>query len=347
MTLIYFILILGLIVFIHELGHFLCAKKFGVYCYEFSIGFGPKLFSFNRKNDETTYSIRLFPLGGYVAMAGEEVDDDKTVPADKKMYNKSILQRFIIIVAGAFSNFVLGFIVLFLMALIYGATPTKPYINQILPDYPAAKTSLEKGDLIVELNDKKVRTWDDVLLTFELNKEKEHVKFKVKSKDNKYKTINIKAKKIVQKDKTVVYTYGIGMLNKKEKGFIPSIKYASSKFVSLYKTMFVVIKNLFTGGLSVSNLSGPVGIYSIVGASREAGFDNVLYLVAYLSINVGFINLLPFPAFDGGRLLFIIIEKIKGSKVKPETENMIHQIGLFILFSLMIYITVKDVLKIF
>ena len=111
--------------------------------------------------------------------------------------------------------------------------------------------------------------------------------------------------------------------------------------------MIITLKGLFTGGVSVNQLSGPVGIYNIVGEQRQAGFENILYLIALLSINVGFINLLPFPAFDGGRIVFLIIEKIKGSPIKPETESLIHSIGFFLLIALMIYVTFNDILRLF
>ena len=114
---------------------------------------------------------------------------------------------------------------------------------------------------------------------------------------------------------------------------------------ALFKQMVIILKNLFTGGLSLSNLSGPVGIYTIVGETRESGFASILQLVALLSLNVGFINLLPFPAFDGGRILFLIIEKIKGSPVKTEAENLIHTIGFILLMLLMLYITFNDILR--
>ncbi|HOZ54032.1 MAG TPA: M50 family metallopeptidase [Bacilli bacterium] len=347
MTLIYFILMLGIIIFFHELGHFFWAKKYDIYVYEFSLGFGPKLFSFKRKNDETEYILRLIPIGGYIMMAGEETEDDKEIPANMKQYNKTWLQRFITIVAGALNNFILGFLVLFIIAIIYGSTTTKPYIGKVEKGYPAYSTNLKKGDLIIKLNNKKVYTWDDVVITFALAKNDGKMKFYVKDVNSKYKTEYIKPIKVTDKKGNVTYKYGILANDTMHTGFVNSVKYASSKFCSLYKTMFVVIKGLFTGEISVNNLSGPVGIYSVVGESREYGFDSVLYLLAYLSINIGFVNLLPFPAFDGGRVLFLVIEKIKGSKVKPQTENMIHQVGLYILFGLMIYITAKDIFKLF
>ena len=132
-----------------------------------------------------------------------------------------------------------------------------------------------------------------------------------------------------------------------EHGFFAAIKYGFRKAGSLFKQMYVILAYLFTGKLSVNNLSGPVGIYSLVGQQRAAGISNVLYLMAYLSINVGVINLLPFPAFDGGKILFLIIEKIKGSKVNPKVENTIHLIGFGLLMLLMIYVTVHDIIRLF
>ena len=132
-----------------------------------------------------------------------------------------------------------------------------------------------------------------------------------------------------------------------EKGLLPALSFTGKKTVSIFKQMAVTVGYLFTGGISISQLSGPVGIFSVVGDQSSGGLMNILYLVAFLSINVGFINLLPLPAFDGGHILFIIIEKIKGSPVKPETENMIHTIGLFLLMLLMIVITFNDILRLF
>ena len=347
LTLIYFIIMLGIIVFVHELGHFLWAKKSGVYCYEFSIGFGPKIFSFKRKNDETTYSIRAFPVGGYVSMAGEEVDDDKSVPKSKKMYNKPWYKKLVIVLAGVTHNFILGFVVLLLMALIYGAVPTKPVLGVVDKASPSYKAGIRVGDEITKINGKKVRTWDDVVLTLTLSNNKKHQKFTIIDKYNNEKIISVKPKEIKDKKGNKSYSYGIGLTDKKEHGFINSIKYASSKFISLFKSMIVTIKALVTGKIGINSLSGPVGIYSIVGEQSKTGLYGLMYLLAYLSINVGFINLLPFPAFDGYRAVIIIIETITGKKVNPKVDAIVNNIGLFLLFGLMIFITIKDILKLF
>ncbi len=347
MTLIYFILLLGCIVFIHELGHFFWAKKSGVYCYEFSLGFGPKLFSFKRKNDETMYCVRLIPLGGYVSMAGEEVDDDGKVPKDKKLYNKPWYKKLIIVLAGVINNFILAFVVLFVIALIYGSYSTKPVIGVFSKDSACQKAGFEIGDKIIKINGKRTRSWDDVTLRLILANSKKSQVFVLEDKNGNEKTIKVRPAKNKDKDGNVSYSYGIGISDKKYHGVLNALKFSTSKFVSTFDSMIITIKALFTGKVGISSLSGPVGIYKIVGEQSKIGAYGLLYLLAYLSINVGFINLLPFPAFDGYRGLTIIIEKITGKQINPKVDAIVNNIGLMLLFALMIFITIKDVIKLF
>ena len=169
---------------------------------------------------------------------------------------------------------------------------------------------------------------------------------KVEKDNQDIKTYSVQPKK-KKVDGEVTYQYGIGMAQEVERGIVPAFTYMVKKTGSIFKQMAVTVGYLFTGGISVSQLSGPVGIFSVVGDQSSGGLVNIIYLIAFLSINVGFINLLPLPAFDGGHILFIIIEKIKGSPVKPETENMIHTIGLFLLMLLMVVITFNDIVRLF
>lgn len=347
MTLIYFILILGLTVFIHELGHFVFAKKNGVYCYEFSLGMGPKLFSFRRKNDETKYTLRLLPIGGYVQMAGEEIEEDKDLPKEKQMQSKTVWQRFTIVVAGAVNNFILGIILLFLMGLFYGTPETKPYIDNVDSKYNAYKVNIREGDIIKKMNGKKVSTIDDVMLEFQLIESGSSVKFELVDKNGKEKSVTVKPTKEKNEDGTESYIYGLGFSTDTNKGFVSSIKYAFSKFGSIYRSMIRVITNLFTGNLGINSLSGPVGIYNVVGEQSKQGFQNIIYLAAYISINVGFVNLIPFPAFDGGRALFLIIEKIRKKPIEQKTENIIHSVGFGLLMLLIIVITINDIIRLF
>ena len=338
-TLIAFIFILGVTVTIHEFGHFLFAKKAGIYVYEFSIGMGPRLFKFNRKNDETDYSIRLLPIGGYVQMAGEDIEVDKNIPEDRQLQSKTWLERFLTMVAGVMFNFLLAIVVLFIVALINGVTLDATKISK------SNIEGLKKGDKIVSINSKFVNNYDKLALELSVAGNNKF-EMKVKHTDNTYGTVEIKPKAVYTKNnKLKGYTYGFEITGKYEHSFLSSIKYAFTKFFSIVEQMFFTVWYLITGKISLKLLSGPVGIFSIVGTAAKTGFVSVLSLLALISVNVGFINLLPIPAFDGGHILFLIIEKIKGSKVNPKVENTIHTIFFILLMALMLYITFNDILR--
>lgn len=345
MTIIYFILILGGIVFFHELGHFLFAKKAGVYIYEFSIGMGPQLFKWKSKKDETMYSIRLLPIGGFVQMAGEEIDPDENIPKEKRMQSKTWLQRFSIMIAGIFFNFVLAIVLLFVVGLINGTPKKETYIGVIDKNSSAYNAGLRENFEILQVNGKKASTKDILSLELIANVKKE-VKIKYKDANGNVEIAKFKAD-TVDENGTTNYKYGFSLINQKQRGFFSSIKYAFTKTIELIEYMFFVIWYLITGKISLTNLSGPIGIFTMVGETAKEGLINLVYLMAIISVNVGFINFLPLPAFDGGRILFLIIEKIKGSPVNPKIENIIHTVGLVLLMLLMVFITYNDILRIF
>lgn len=345
MTIIYFILILGGIVFFHELGHFLFAKKAGVYIYEFSIGMGPQLFKWKSKKDETMYSIRLLPIGGFVQMAGEEIDPDENIPKEKRMQSKTWLQRFSIMIAGIFFNFVLAIVLLFVVGLINGTPQKETYIGVIDKNSSAYNAGLRENFEILQVNGKKASTKDILSLELIANVKKE-VEIKYKNENGNVEIAKFKADTI-DENGTTNYKYGFSLINQKQRGFFSSIKYAFTKTIELIEYMFFVIWYLITGKISLTNLSGPIGIFTMVGETAKEGLINLVYLMAIISVNVGFINFLPLPAFDGGRILFLIIEKIKGSPVNPKIENIIHTVGLVLLMLLMVFITYNDILRIF
>ena len=419
MTIIYFVLILGVTVFIHELGHFMFAKKYGVYVYEFSIGMGPKLFKFNRKNDETNYCIRLFPIGGFVQMAGEEVEEDKNIPVEKSLRSKTAFQRFMIMVAGVMMNFILAFVLLFFLGLFNDVSVNNVYIdgstipnlnkndkivevdghfvnnydklaleltiaakkdfNMVVEDskgnekevnvHPVAlgktglphkkdfgfeienikisKSSLKEvsvGDTIVSVNGTKIT--NNLELLNELDKAKGEMLLTLKDKNNKVREVKVTVKEN-KDDELLGYSYGFYITGERVKGFFGALKYACLKFFSTVEQMVFTVFYLITGDISLNMLSGPVGIFSVVGDAGRAGFSSVISLLSLICINVGFINFLPLPAFDGGHILFIIIEKIKGSRVNPKVENTIHNIGFILLMILMVLVTYNDIIRIF
>ena len=344
--LILFILILGSIVFVHEFGHFMMAKLTGVYVYEFAIGMGPKLWS--KKGKETEYTLRAIPIGGFCMMAGEDLEDDdlKKVPKNKRLQSKKPWQRFLIMFFGAGNNFIFAVLLLFLIGLIWGGSSMEPVVTSVLKNSAAANSGIEAGDRILEINGHSISTTDDISLYLAVADPEEASDIKVEKENDSVKTYSVQPKK-KKVDGQTTYQYGIGMQQEVEHGLLPALQFTYKKTVSIFKQMAVTVGYLFTGGISISQLSGPVGIFSIVGDQSSAGIMNIIYLIAFLSINVGFINLLPIPAFDGGHILFIIIEKIKGSPVNPETENKIHTIGLFLLILLMVLITFNDILRLF
>lgn len=344
MTIIYFILVLGITVLIHEFGHFIFAKKVGVYVYEFSIGMGPQIFKFKRKNDDTIYSIRLLPIGGFVSMAGEDLEVDTKIPKDKQLCNKSWTQRFLVLFAGIAFNFLLAIIILFTIGMINGVPKNQLEIKEIGKEYAIADTNIQIGDVITELNGKDINSYEQLSLELAVNNGKTiNLTVEQNGKENTYSVEPTK----VETDGETSYVYGFSLSNDKEHGIFKSIKYAFVKTGNLVDQMFNIIKYLVVGKLSLNNLSGPVGIFQVVDQAKTAGFINVIYLIAYLCINVGFINFIPFPAFDGGRILFLIIEKIKGSKVNPKIENVIHTVGFALLMILMVFVTYNDIVRIF
>ncbi len=342
-TLLLFILILGSIIFIHESGHFLLAKLTGIYVHEFALGMGPKLLSHQGK--ETLYSLRLIPIGGFCQLAGEE-GEEKDIPKERTLQGKKAWQKFLVMFFGAGFNFISAMLVLFLSALIWGAPNPAPILSTVEKNTKAYEAGLRQGDRILSINGKKVNTIDDISLYLTIDNHKKATKFEVETKKGQKKTYQVTPEKEV-KEEVVSYKYGIGLTASKERGLGKSLQYMFVKTGSLFKQMFVTVTSLFTGTIRLNQLSGPVGIYSIVGTQAKDGLMSLLYLFSFLSINVGFLNLLPFPAFDGGHILFIIIEKIKGSPVNPDTEAKFHTIGLFLLMLLMIYVTFNDILRLF
>lgn len=240
-------------------------------------------------------------------------------------------------------NMVLAFLVLFVSCLMFSCSVTTLVMDEIDSSYPAYTAGLREGDTLLEVNGKKVSTWTQARLEMSTLKEGAKVKFKVKKQDGSIIDMNIKPKKEVNEDGEVSYIYGISSKLEEYNGFVGSVKYAFIETKNTILSMGTTLKFLFTGNLSVNDLSGPVGIYEVVDQQAENGIKDLLYLMAYLSINVGIMNLIPFPAFDGGHILFLIIEKIRRKPVSQNVEATITGIGFICLLLLMVYVTIHDV----
>lgn len=345
-TIVILLLMLSVIVSIHEFGHFITAKKNGIYVDEFSIGMGPVLLKHKPKDSETTYCLRVLPIGGFVSMAEKENPENKKIKKDRVLENKSFLAKFCVLIAGIFMNCVLAIFLFFISGLIYGRPVNEPIINEVVEGKPAQIAGLEKGDRIIKINGVNVNTFDDFLLEASAKKIKDNYTIIVEKANKEIKEYNVVPNIIKQENKDDLREFGIvfeGTVH--YKGFVEALKYGFTGFYDNTITIFKILGSLFTGEVSVKNLSGPVGMYSIVDQVKSAGFEMILYLTAYLSINVAIINLFPIPVFDGGRIFIIIIEKIIRRKTNEKLETIINLVGFGLLILLMLYVTWNDIVR--
>lgn len=347
-SLLVLIFILGLIILVHEFGHFIWAKIFKVHIYEFSIGMGPIIFTHKGKKDKIDYNLRAIPIGGFVSMAGEVYEDDEKINKKSFMCNKPWYQRVIILVAGVVNNFILALLFLFISSLIWGGTINLPEVREVVEGSPMAEAGIENGDKILEINGRKVSNWDKAQILLIMESEDNIYEFRVEHMSGEVENIKVEPEVTVDEETGVeTKTFGVYIKQETMTGLWGGVKYAFQKFGSIVQSMALTIEGLFTGKISLQALSGPVGMYEVIDASIGYGISYMMYIIAFLSINVGFINILPFPAFDGGHVLFLIIEKIKGSPVNAKFESICHLIGFALLFLLMIYITIQDVIRFF
>lgn len=335
MTIIAAIILFGIIVFIHELGHFLLAKRAGIRIHEFAVGMGPKLFS--TKKGDTLYSLRLLPIGGYCAMEGE--DGESNDP--KSFGRKTILQRASVLFAGPFFNIVFA-VVLLIPVFIYMGSPSTT-LGKIIPNSPAQAVGLKVEDKIVDINGEKINSWEDVITSLHSSKGEE-VKITV-DRDKERKVFNVTPEKNEQGN------YVIGIAYKPNKNFFTAIGSAFTTTVDMTKQMIQFFGQLFTGTVpgGVGNaVTGPVGVISIVSDQASKGIFNLMYIGAVISLNLGILNLLPIPALDGGRLVMLAIEGIRGGKkLDPNKEAAIHMVGFALLMGFMVFITYKDIVRLF
>ena len=246
---------------------------------------------------------------------------------------------------GVCFNFLFAFVILLVSALIFGSQDLTPTITKVETGYPAFEAGLTPNDKILEINGHKITYLDDVSLYFAIENLDKPLDIKVLKENDEIRNYSILPNKITDDEGTPTYQIGITLTAKQRHGFFAPIIYAFQKECALFKQMFVVLGNLVTGKVSFNQLGGPVGIFSVVGQMKNEGVNALLYLVALLSINVGVINILPFPAFDGGRIALLVVEKIKGSPVNPKVENAINGVGFILLMILMVFVTINDILR--
>lgn len=352
MSIVIFILILGALIFVHELGHFLAAKKNGIRVDEFAVGFPPTVFSVIKGG--TKYSLNLLPIGGYVKIFGESLNDETLDPDAKDSFvNKSKWVQALVLSAGVIFNVIFAW-VLFLIVLNTGAptSVTDENINNvgnpqlvvtgIYPDSPADLSGLSSGDVIESINGNEEVT---VSLVQEVIASGETISLEV-LRNGIVEIIEISPEVGVIGDVPAIGIsmdlIGIEKLSFSE-AFVDS-------FVLTYQSVLSVFSGfgqLVSGEASLNQVSGPVGIVSLVDSAASFGFANVLAFTAFLSINLAVLNIMPFPALDGGRLLFILIESVTRRNIKPVVANVLNTLGFLFLIGFMILITINDVVRLF
>ncbi len=339
-SILYFIIIICILVFVHEGGHFLAAKAFKVIVNEFSIGMGPCIFK--KQGKETLYSLRLLPIGGYVKMEGEDEESDNP----RAFVNLAPYKKFIIVAAGAVLNLVLGFIVM-LGITIFSPNIASTQIGAFTDDAISNSYGLQVNDRIVKIDNTNINTYSDITFTLTLaGKESvdvtvmregekillEDVKFPQVTVDNKGKLLGLDTDFLVYRaEKTPAFII--------KEGFFST--------VSIVKTVYVSFVKMITGAIGIENMSGPVGITQAVGQAKEYGWLALLNFFAFITVNLGVVNLLPLPALDGGRLVFILIELIIRRPVPQKYEGAIHFVGLAVLMLLLVFITFNDIVRLF
>jgi len=366
------LLVFGLVILVHEFGHFIIARKNGVLVEEFAIGMGPKIFGIKR--GETLYTLRAIPMGGFCRMYGDDADpmdkEDETLDhnalSDRALNGKTVLQRIAVMAGGSLFNFAFAFILFILMAFATGVNTT--IISSVSADLPAQAAGIQEGDRITHLNGRRIFLWDDILLEMTLSQgEPITLGF----------TRDGMAQNVVITPASDGTRFLLGISSVPRSGFFtPAFadfervslgEAATDGFMRMGFMVRMVGTTLFrlvtSPGTVVDQLAGPVGIVNMMGGQYQAVVAaagnleistlmvilsvilTMLNFAAIISVNLGVMNLLPIPALDGGRILFLIVEGIRRKPIPPERENIIHLAGFVLLIALMLLITYQDILN--
>jgi len=330
------ILTFGVMIFLHEFGHYIVARLCRVKVLEFAVGMGPRLLTRTSKKTGIQYSLCALPIGGYTAMQGEDGED----PDPGALVNRPRWQRFLVLFAGSFMNILSGIIAMFIYLSATGMVG-----SNVVADFRENSVSnawLREGDCIVSINGRSMVDYTDIANTIMLDG---------------INPLNIE----VEREGETLLLEGVTFLTEEQEGvevavldfrfqgikpsFSVLIKQTFTQSVATVKMIYKTLIQLFTGRLGLNGVSGPVGTVSVIAEAASMGFLPILYLFVFISLNLGVMNLLPFPALDGGRLLFLLVEMIRRKPLNPKLEGYVHMAGMAILLAFMAFVAVMDVMK--
>lgn len=330
------VVIFGVFIFVHELGHFLTAKAFGMKVNDFALGFGPALFKFTK--GDTTYALRVFPLGGYVSLDGEDEESE-----DDRSYTKQKLwKRAAVMAAGGFMNLLLGFIVVLVVLNMQGMLGTTTISN--FQKQSVSSEALQVGDQITKINGSRVHIDNDIV--FGLVRDADGmVEMQVKREGSLLDLqVPFQITKNPDGSNAVYIDFTVLPLEKT----VGSVLYNGWHYTgSIAKMVWVSLLDLLSGKVGVNQLAGPLGVTEVISQASSMGLRPLLMLVAFITINLGVFNLLPLPALDGGKLLFLLIEAVFRKPVPAKYENYVHTAGMVLLLGLMVFVTFNDIVRIF
>ena len=341
----------GVLVFLHELGHFLVAKKAGVGVLTFSIGFGPKVLI--RRHGETEYCVSAFPLGGYVKMVGEDPQEDVGAEdLDRSFAHRSLGSRTAIVAAGPGANFLLAMAGFLFVFMVFGVPYRTAEIAGVKEGSPAAGAGLQAGDRVVLVGDRPIRSWDQLAAEvrasqgrpIHLGVARDGREFAVTLSPARGQTQNLLGE---AEETWLIGVQSAGTVEVERKNPLAAAWLSVSRTVELSLLTLEVLVKMVVGRVDSSNLGGPVMIVQLAGEQAQRGLANYLFLVALLSINLGILNLLPIPMLDGGHLLFFLIEALRGKPLEMRQRERAQQMGLVLLLFVMVYAFYNDLARIF
>lgn len=344
LLIIFAILLFNLIIFLHELGHFFWAKKFGVKVNEFALGMGPRVFKFQK--GETMFSLRALPIGGFCEMEGEDEHSDNP----RSFEQKKAWQKILIIASGGIMNLILGFVLTFIL-LINSPAIVSTTIKAFEKDAVSSSTGLMVGDEILKINSSRIRTFRDIAFNISAFGTSDFdIEVRRDGKIINLENVNFKPVENTDGSRSAEIDFFVEPI---EKNFVNLIKSTFSETASIINIVWRSLGGLVTGKISLKKTAGPIGIASEIGKITNEGLKssafialiNIVSIMSIITVNLGIFNLLPLPALDGGRLVFLFIELITGKKINPKYEGLVHTIGFVLFLLFMIWMSYSDILK--